>query len=38
MSFIGEVCSTAKTAKIEDADDQWLSDCRDAQSVWQTCV
>jgi cellobiose phosphorylase len=35
MSFIGEVCSTVKTVKIEDADDQWFSDCKDAQSVWQ---
>jgi cellobiose phosphorylase len=35
MSFIGEVCSTAKTGKIEDADHQWLSDCGDAQSAWQ---
>ena len=35
MSFIGEVCSTAKTGKIEDADHQWLSDCRDAQTAWQ---
>ncbi|MCX6252298.1 MAG: hypothetical protein NTX61_16320 [Bacteroidetes bacterium] len=35
MSFIGEVCSAAKTVVIEDADDQWLSDCKDAQSSWQ---
>jgi len=35
MSFIGEVCSTFKTSKIEDADDQWISDCKDAQSAWQ---
>ena len=24
-----------KPVKIENADDQWASDCRDAQSVWQ---
>jgi 1,2-beta-oligoglucan phosphorylase len=35
MSFIGEVCSATKEARIEDADDRWLSDCRDARSVWQ---
>ncbi len=35
ISFIGEVCSAFKAVKIEDADDQWLSDCRDAQSSWQ---
>jgi cellobiose phosphorylase len=35
MSFIGEVCSAVKTVKIEDADDQWFSDCKDAQSAWQ---
>ena len=34
MSFIGEVCSATKTEIIEDADNQWLSDCQDAQSVW----
>jgi cellobiose phosphorylase len=35
MSFIGEVCSTLKAGKIEDADERWFSDCKDAQSVWQ---
>jgi cellobiose phosphorylase len=35
MSFIGEVCSSAEAVKIENADQQWLSDCRDAQSDWQ---
>ena len=35
MSFIGEVCSAADAADIENADGQWLSDCRDAQSSWQ---
>ncbi len=35
MSFIGEVCSIAKAIKIENADDQWLSDCKDAQYSWQ---
>jgi cellobiose phosphorylase len=35
MSFIGEVCSAGKTVIIEDAEDQWLSDCQDAESAWQ---
>ena len=35
MSFIGEVCSPAATLEIEDIDNQWLSDCQDAQSAWQ---
>jgi cellobiose phosphorylase len=35
LSFIGEVCTATKTERIEDADNQWLSDCQDAQSVWQ---
>ena len=35
MSFIGEVCSGIQPVRIEIADDQFLSDCRDAQSVWQ---
>ncbi|MEI7725158.1 MAG: amylo-alpha-1,6-glucosidase [Bacteroidota bacterium] len=35
MSFIGEVCSATSLVNIENADDQWFSDCRDAQSVWQ---
>ncbi|MEI7499020.1 MAG: amylo-alpha-1,6-glucosidase [Bacteroidota bacterium] len=35
MSFIGEVCSVAKTVDIKDSDVQWLSDCRDGQTVWQ---
>ena len=35
MSFIGEVCSVAKTNKIEDADNQWLSDCQDARASWE---
>lgn len=35
MSFIGEISYGAKIAKIEDADKQWLSDCNDAQTVWQ---
>jgi 1,2-beta-oligoglucan phosphorylase len=35
MSFLGEVCSAARSVKIDNADDQWLSDCRDARSAWQ---
>ena len=35
MSFVGEVCSAADIAKINDADEQWFSDGRDAQSAWQ---
>jgi cellobiose phosphorylase len=35
MSFIGEVRSAVQPVKIENADDQWDSDCRDAQSAWQ---
>ncbi|MGA3014596.1 MAG: hypothetical protein ABSD71_11270 [Bacteroidales bacterium] len=35
ISFIGEVCSCIQPVKIETADDQFVSDCRDAQSVWQ---
>jgi len=35
MSFIGEISYAVKIAKIEDANKQWLEDCKDAQSVWQ---
>jgi len=35
VSFIGEVCSESEESKIKNVDDQWLSDCRDAQSHWQ---
>ena len=35
MSFIGEVCSSFKTSVIENADDQWFSDCQDGQAVWK---
>ena len=35
MSFVGEVCSPASIVKIENADDQWLSDCQDAQLAWR---
>ena len=35
MSFIGEVCSIAKTIEFKDSDVQWLSDCQDGQSVLQ---
>ena len=35
MSFIGEVCSSVKEIKIENADEQWLVDCNHAQSLWQ---
>ena len=35
MSFIGEVCSKSEESKIKNTDEQWLSDCRDAQALWQ---
>ncbi|HEY5138113.1 MAG TPA: amylo-alpha-1,6-glucosidase, partial [Methylococcales bacterium] len=35
MSFIGEVCSPANFEKIENADQQFASDCLDAQSGLQ---
>lgn len=35
MSFIGEVCKLTKAVKIENTDDQWLSDCSGAQSFWE---
>jgi cellobiose phosphorylase len=35
MSFIGEVCSVAKTVEIKDSDVQWLSDGQDGQTVWK---
>jgi len=34
MSYIGEVCSAAKTDRIADADTEWISDCNNGQSVW----
>ncbi len=34
MSFIGEVCTTIKTDKIEDSDKQYHKDCSDAQTLW----
>jgi cellobiose phosphorylase len=36
MSFIGEVCSPVKEVKIENADEQYFSDSRDAQFALQT--
>jgi len=35
MSFIGEVCSTSRIIKIDDADKQWFSDCRVAWTEWK---
>ena len=35
MSFIAEVCNTVSVEKIADADKQWASDCKDAQSDWK---
>jgi cellobiose phosphorylase len=35
MSFIGEVCSSAKAVTVEDPDRQWFSDCQDARSSWK---
>jgi cellobiose phosphorylase len=34
MSFIGEVCKPVNEIKIENADQQWLSDCKDAYDSW----
>lgn len=36
MSFLGEVCSAAHSVKIQNADDQWLSDCNRAKSDWNS--
>jgi 1,2-beta-oligoglucan phosphorylase len=36
MSFLGEVCTKAKLVKIENPDEQWLSDCNQAKSEWQS--
>ena len=35
MSFLGEICTSADFVAIENADIQWLSECHDAQAVWQ---
>ncbi len=35
MSFLGEVPASADFVNIENADNQWLSECHDAQAVWQ---
>ncbi len=35
LSFIGEVCSDVKTLPIDNADEQWLADCLDAQLFWR---
>jgi 1,2-beta-oligoglucan phosphorylase len=35
MSFIGEVSTKIKTDKIENSDEQFASDCRDAYVQWQ---
>jgi 1,2-beta-oligoglucan phosphorylase len=35
MSLLGEVCTKAKLVKIENPDEQWLSDCNEAKSEWQ---
>ncbi len=35
ISFIGEVISKADVSRIDNTDNQWLSDCRDAQLQWQ---
>ena len=34
MSIIGEVCSVADLARIDDPDRQWLADCQEAQAAW----
>jgi 1,2-beta-oligoglucan phosphorylase len=35
MSLLGEVCTKTKLVKIENPDEQWLSDCNEANSEWQ---
>jgi 1,2-beta-oligoglucan phosphorylase len=35
MSFVGEVTSPAKTTRIEDTDQQFRQDCREATLVWK---
>jgi cellobiose phosphorylase len=35
MSFVGEVTSTAKTTKIEDADQLFRQDCMEATQAWK---
>ena len=35
MSFVGELIGKTEAVGIEDADEQWQTDCQDAQSVWQ---
>lgn len=35
MSFIGEVCSSADAGTMENAEEQFVKDCREAQSAWQ---
>jgi len=35
MSFLGEVSAPAAFVDIENTDNQWLSECHDAQAVWQ---
>jgi cellobiose phosphorylase len=34
LSFIGEVCGVERHAKIEDVDEQFISDCYNAQRAW----
>jgi cellobiose phosphorylase len=34
MSFIGEVCTKSTLSSIENHDNQWLSDMKDAQNFW----
>jgi cellobiose phosphorylase len=35
MSFIGEVTNAASIVGIDNADAQWLADCKEAQAGWQ---
>lgn len=35
MSFLGEVCVPSDFVEIENPDQQWLSECRDAHTIWQ---
>ena len=35
MSFLGEVTHSASAITFDNADDQWLSDCRDGEAGWK---
>jgi 1,2-beta-oligoglucan phosphorylase len=35
MSFLAEVCCEAEMILFENADEQWITDCKEARSAWQ---